>query len=143
MAAKKSPKVPAVKPFAFVEDEAEVLTTVRPEQPEKRKHDELVAARSGQAVQQPARIGMGRAGGLPVGRLPQTGPGVIRVLASGARVSLLPSDQEASLRLLGLRAQVGRHYDSKRKADVYRFDEMMRRGASGYDSLRLLPNPTF
>jgi hypothetical protein len=111
-----------VKPFAFVEDAPEHLDRPRHVQPEARKHDEVAAEREiARHVSFPLR-----------------GPGVIRVQASGSKISLIPSDQEASLRLAGLRAQVGRHYDSKRKADVYRFDEMLRRGASGIDSIRLL-----
>lgn len=122
MATKKALKTPVVKPFAFVEDAPLKLDTLRHVQPEKRKHDEVAAER------EIARHN----------RLPLRGPGVVRVQVAGAHVSLIPSDQEASFRLAGLRAQVGRHYDSKRKADVYRFDEMLRRGASGIDSLRLL-----
>lgn len=122
VAAKITPKTPAIKPFAFVEDPPEHLDGPRHSQPETRKHDEMAAERE---INRHAR-------------LPASGPGVVRVQASGSRIDLMPSDQEASLRLAGLRAQIGRHYDSKRKADVYRLDEMLRRGASGIDSLRLL-----
>jgi hypothetical protein len=111
-----------VTPFAFVEDPPETVDRLRPVYRRPEKRNDVIAAR------QAARFLA----------LPAHGPNLIRLVTAGSRVNLIPTDQQAAIHLAGLRSQIGHHYDAKRSADVQFLDEMLARGASGFDSILLL-----
>jgi len=70
--------------------------------------------------------------------LPVSGSGAVALQVIGGRVVMTPLDQEASIRLDGLRAQLGITWDAKRGGDLSKLDEIASRGVSGFDSLLLL-----
>ena len=116
------PKTAVVKPFAFSEDPPETTDRLRPVYRRPEKRNEVIVTRQADRFR----------------ALPAHGPNQIRIVTAGSRVNLIPSDQQAAIHLAGLRAQVGTHYDAKRSANVQWLDEMLGRGASGFDSILLL-----
>jgi hypothetical protein len=70
--------------------------------------------------------------------LPANSGGQVAIQVIGGRVAMTPLDQEAAIKLEGLRAQMGVTWDAKRGGDLSKLDESASRGVSGFDSLMLM-----
>lgn len=106
----------------FVEDPPEVLDDIRP-----RTNAEANNKKTSQRKTEKRWS-----------RLPDDGPGILRVAVVGPRIVLSPSDKQAARMLDQVRSQLGRHWDNKQRDFVYHFDMMLRRGTAQFDSLRLI-----
>ena len=63
---------------------------------------------------------------------------VVRVLVIGSRVRLVPSGLFSSLALGAARAELDHKVDARRKAKIYFFDRVLRRGALNWKNLLAL-----
>jgi len=116
----------AKTPGGFVAEAPERLTTRRPApRPAPRNAEEWRAA------VWPRQIKRFEA-------LPAHAGGQVAIQVIGGRVAMTPLDQEAAIKLEGLRAQMGVTWDAKRGGDLSKLDESASRGVSGFDSLMLM-----